>query len=43
MRRLASISPNTALIIIEIPARQYRLTASADLGKNAMIIFKYKE
>jgi hypothetical protein len=40
---LGSISPNTALIIIETPEKQYRLTASTDLSKNAMIIFQYKE
>lgn len=38
-----SITPNTALILIETPSRQYRLTASTDLNKNAMIIFRYKE
>ena len=40
---LGTISPNTALIIIETPEKQYRLTASTDLSKNAMIIFQYKE
>jgi hypothetical protein len=40
---LGTISPNTALIIIETPDKQYRLTASTDLSKNAMIIFQYKE
>lgn len=40
---LGSIPPNTALIVIETPEHQYRITASTDLGKNAMIIFRYKE
>jgi archaellum component FlaF (FlaF/FlaG flagellin family) len=40
---VGSISPNTALIVIDTPSKQYRLTASTDLSKNAMIIFKYKE
>ncbi|MEO8404812.1 MAG: hypothetical protein ABI480_09460 [Chitinophagaceae bacterium] len=40
---VGSIPPNTALVIIDTPSKQYRLTASTDLGKNAMIIFKYKE
>jgi hypothetical protein len=40
---LGSVSPNTALILIYTPSRQYRLTASTDLSKNAMIIFQYKE
>jgi len=38
-----SIPPNTALILIETPSKQYRLTASTDLTKNAKIIFRYKE
>lgn len=40
---LGSIPPNTALIIIETPEKQYRLTASTDLSKNAMIIFQYRQ
>jgi hypothetical protein len=40
---VGSIPPNTALVVIDTPSKQYRLTASTDLGKNAMIIFKYKE
>jgi hypothetical protein len=40
---LGSVSPNTALILIDTPSKQYRLTASTDLSKNAMIIFQYKE
>jgi hypothetical protein len=40
---LGSIPPNTAMITIETPDKQYRLTASTDLSKNAMIIFQYKE
>lgn len=40
---LGSIPPNTALILIETPEKQYRLTASTDLSKNAMIIFQYRE
>jgi hypothetical protein len=40
---LGSIPPNTAMILIETQQHQYRLTASTDLGKNAMIIFRYKE
>lgn len=40
---LGSISPNTAIILIETPSKQYRLTASTDLSRNAMIIFQYKE
>lgn len=38
-----TITPNTALIVIDTPSKQYRLTASTDLSKNAMIIFRYKE
>lgn len=38
-----NIPPNTALILIETPSKQYRLTASTNLIRNAMIIFRYKE
>lgn len=37
------IPPNTALILIETPSKQYRLTASTSLNRNAMILFRYKE
>jgi hypothetical protein len=40
---LGSIAPNTALIMIETSSEVYRLTASTNLSKNAMIIFQYKE
>lgn len=40
---VGSIPPNTALVIIDTGNEKYRLTASSDLTKNAMIIFKYKE
>lgn len=40
---LGRIPPNTAMILIETPQKQYRLIASTDLGKNAMIIFRYRE
>jgi hypothetical protein len=39
---LGKIPPNTALVIIEAGEKKYRLTASTDLTKNAMIIFKYE-
>lgn len=40
---LGSIPPNTALILIQTASKEYRLTASTDLKKNAMIIFRYQE
>jgi hypothetical protein len=40
---LGSIAPNTALILIQTASKEYRLTASTDLKKNAMIIFKFQE
>lgn len=39
---LGRIPPNTALVIIEAGEKKYRLTASTDLSKNVMIIFKYE-
>lgn len=40
---LGSIPPNTALILVQTPSQEYRLTASTDLRKNAMILFRYRE
>ncbi len=40
---LGSIAPNTAMVIIETGNRQYRLFASTDLSRNAVIIFRYQE
>jgi hypothetical protein len=40
---LGSIPPNTALVIIDTGNEKYRLSASSDLTKNAMIIVRYKK
>jgi len=40
---LGSISPNTALVMIDTGEQQYRLTASTDLTKNAVLVFRYRE
>jgi hypothetical protein len=40
---LGSIPPNTAKLIIEAGEQTYQLTASTDLSKNSVIVFKYKE
>jgi len=39
---VGSIPPNTALVIIDTGSEKYRLNASSDLTKNAMIIVRYK-
>jgi hypothetical protein len=38
---LGSIPPNTALLIIQAGNKRYELRASADLSKNASLIFEY--
>jgi hypothetical protein len=38
---LGSIPPNTALLIIQAGGKRYELRSSADLSKNASIIFEY--
>jgi hypothetical protein len=38
---LGSIPPNTALLIIQAGSKRYELRASADLSKNASLIFEY--
>jgi hypothetical protein len=40
---LGSIPPNTAVLLVDAGEKRYRLTASSDLKKNALIIFEYKE
>ena len=40
---LGSIPPNTAVLFVDAGEKRYRLTASSDLKKNALIIFEYKE
>jgi hypothetical protein len=40
---VGSIPPNTALVIIDTGSEKYRLNASSDFTKNAMIIVRYKK
>jgi hypothetical protein len=40
---VGSIPPNTATVIIEAGEERYRLTASTDLERNAVIRVHYKE
>src|SRR6185503_17772536 len=39
---LGSIPPNTALVIIDTGSEKYRLNASSDLTKNAVIIVRHQ-
>lgn len=38
---LGSISPNTALIVVTAGKKRYELRSSADLSKNAVLVFEY--
>jgi hypothetical protein len=40
---LGSISPNTALIVVNAGDKRYELFSSADLGKNAVLIIEYHQ
>jgi len=40
---LGSIPPNTAVLLVDSGDKQYRLTASSDLNKNALLIFEYRD
>ena len=39
---LGSISPNTALIVVTAGKKRYELRSSADLSKNAVLVFEYE-
>lgn len=40
---LGSIPPNTAVLIIDAGDKKYRLSASSDMNRNALIVIDYKE
>lgn len=40
---LGSIPPNTAVLVVDAGERRYRLNASADMKKNALLVFEYRE
>jgi len=40
---LGSISPNTALIVINAGDKRYELFSNADLGKNAVLVIEYRK
>lgn len=39
---LGSIAPNTALIVVTAGKKRYELRSSADLSKNAVLVFEYE-
>jgi hypothetical protein len=40
---LGSISPNTALIVVNAGDKRYELFSNADLGKNAVLVIEYHQ
>ena len=40
---LGSISPNTALIVVNAGDKRYELFSNADLGKNAVLVIEYRK
>jgi hypothetical protein len=40
---LGSIPPNTAVLIIDAGDKKYRLSASSDMNRNALIVIDYKD
>jgi hypothetical protein len=40
---LGSIPPNTAVLVVDAGEKRYRLNASADMKKNALLVFEYRE
>jgi hypothetical protein len=40
---LGSISPNTALIVVNAGDKRYELLSNADLGKNAVLVIEYHQ
>ncbi len=39
---LGGIPPNTALIVVTAGSKRYELRSSADLKKNAVLLFEYR-
>ncbi|MBK8786047.1 MAG: hypothetical protein IPN43_05990 [Chitinophagaceae bacterium] len=40
---LGSISPNTALIVVNSGDKRYQLFSNTDLGKNAVLVIEYRK